>query len=246
MHRNLTIDHGNSRVKISVWNCDGNRTECVCGRCFRTFTPADLREVFSDCRPDRAIWCSVASDDDCVLTALHALCADVIHLTADTPTPLTIDYGTPATLGVDRIAAAVGAWSLDDCRGRDILVADIGTAITYDRVTADSRYCGGNIAPGIYMRLRALNHYTARLPLVEVDGQLPAWGDTTETALRAGAVNGVVAELEFYKKQLPADAAAVLTGGAARVVADRLSFSPAVVTDLVNRGLNAIIEYNHR
>ncbi|MGN0960124.1 MAG: type III pantothenate kinase, partial [Coriobacteriales bacterium] len=67
------------------------------------------------------------------------------------------------------------------------LVVDMGTAITYDVVTADGKFLGGNIAPGIFVRLEALNHFTKALPLVETDGDCPRWGYDTTTALRAGA-----------------------------------------------------------
>lgn len=249
MGNNLTIDHGNSRVKVALWSpapAEAGGRVCVFERCYRNFTAADLAEIFAGHAIDSAIWCSVANDEADLLTALHTFCPNVIVLGADTPTPLTVDYGSPQTLGVDRIAAAVGAWSLPANRGHNILVADIGTAITYDRVTADARYTGGNIAPGIYMRLCALNHYTARLPMVETDGQVPLWGDNTENALRAGAINGVVAELEYYHRSLgDTDTRAVLTGGAARLVQKRLSFAHTVVPDLVSRGLDTIAQFNN-
>ena len=254
MGNNLTIDHGNSRVKVSLWTDsaslgrapvkgDSERV-CVLSACYRHFTVTDLEALFKGHRIDNAIWCSVAGGDTELLECLHRLCDNVIELSADTPTPLLIDYRTPKTLGVDRIAAAVGAYTYPRCAGHEILVADIGTAITYDRVSADGRYSGGNIAPGIYMRLCALNHYTARLPMVETDGEVNLWGHDTENALRSGAVNGVVAELEFYRGQLGDEGAVVMTGGAARLVQDRLSFRPQVVLDLVSRGLDAIVQYN--
>jgi type III pantothenate kinase len=143
------------------------------------------------------------------------------------------------------VAAAVGAHALMGNSGCDILVADIGTAITYDVVTADNCYRGGNIAPGIFMRLKALNCFTARLPQIEPKGgACPMWGYDTETALRSGAINGVVAELEYYYSQLTGNAVAVLTGGGAELVSQRLSFKPIVVPTLVNLGLNSILQYN--
>lgn len=254
---NLTIDHGNSRVKVALWTdastlpgsessaarVAGDRA-CVLSACYRRFTPSDLEALFKAHRIDSAIWCSVAGGDTALLQSLHTLCANVIELTADTPTPLVIDYATPQTLGVDRIAAAVGAYTLDGACGNELLVADIGTAITYDRVTAQGDYLGGNIAPGIYMRLRALNHYTARLPMVSTSGRVRMWGRDTEGALRAGAVNGVVAELEYYRGQLGDNAQVIMTGGASPLVQSRLSFRPQVILDLVSRGLDAIVLYN--
>ena len=127
----------------------------------------------------------------------------------------------------------------------DILVSDVGTAITYDHVSRDNVHHGGNIAPGIFMRLKALNHYTARLPLVEPEEvPTPLWGQSTETALCSGAILGVVAELEYYRSQLPPDAVVVLGGGGTHLLRDRLPFQHTVVNNLVSLGLNTIIRFN--
>ena len=101
-----------------------------------------------------------------------------------TPVPVSIGYNTPLTLGTDRLAAVVGA---NDCSpGKDILVIDIGTCVTYDLISSSAEYLGGNISPGPTMRLKALHEYTSRLPLVERRGEAPLVGYSTETAIRSG------------------------------------------------------------
>ena len=120
----------------------------------------------------------------------------------------------------------------------------MGTAITYDVVSADGRYLGGNIAPGIFVRLEALEHFTSALPLVETDGDVPRWGYDTETALRAGAIRGVVGELQYYRHCLSTDAAVVLTGGSADLITDLITTPVTVEPNLVLIGLNRIINYN--
>ena len=255
----LTIDQGNTSAKLALWTDAEGASEAaeggaapvsaagrVCRHrlCVRGLSGADIRRVCSEYTVKAAIWCSVSERPTEVLEALHECVPAVIELSAQTPLPLKVDYTSPRTLGVDRLAAAVGAHSISGVAGRDILVSDLGTAITYDHVTASGHYAGGNIAPGIWMRLCALNHYTARLPQVETDGETPLWGHDTESALRGGAINGVVAELEFYRSHLGPDAVTVLTGGAAKLVQDRLSFRPFVVPDLVSLGLDAILHHN--
>lgn len=95
------------------------------------------------------------------------------------------------------------------------------------------------------MRLEALNHFTARLPLVETSGECPLWGTDTETALRSGAISGVVAELRYYRSLLPVDIPrVVLTGGSANLVADRAGFELSVDNELVSKGLISILNYN--
>ena len=238
----LTIDQGNSTAKIALWDSDGNLVEASTH--FR-FVARDVTKIAHGREIENAIYCSVSSRPPTMMRALERRASRVIEFGVDTPLPISVDYRTPGTLGVDRLAAAMGAYCLPGCKGKEILVVDLGTAITYDRVTADGRYVGGNIAPGIYMRLKALNHYTARLPLVDYrDGVTPMWGDDTRTALLAGAVRGVVAELEYYRNTLGHDTKVVLTGGGVGVVEPLLSFRPVVDSNLVSRGLFNIMEYN--
>lgn len=244
MSHYLTIDQGNTAAKAALWR-DG---ELVDRLTLLDLGARQINGLFAGTPIDTAIYCSVRRRPATVLKALERRVSRVMELTVDTPLPLAVDYSTPSTLGVDRLAAAVGAYSLPGCRGRDLLVVDMGTAITYDHVSAGAVYRGGNIAPGIRMRLKALHHYTARLPLVEAaDGDVPLWGFSTQTALRAGAVRGVVAEIEYYRHMLPPDHSVVLTGGCAPLVARYLGpRTPALVEpDLVALGLNRIITFNN-
>ena len=120
----------------------------------------------------------------------------IVWFNNSTPCPLKIKYGTPGTLGPDRIAAAVGAWG--EAPGRNILVIDAGSAITYDIVDNKGNFLGGNIAPGIKMRLRSLHEFTDRLPMVVKDGDIPFIGYDTETAIRSGVITGICHEIEGY------------------------------------------------
>lgn len=240
MATNLTIDQGNTAAKLVVWS-NGN---IVAEESHHNLTAQKIDNLAARFggQFDAAIYSTVCQRSLEVIDAVRNRCIKFIELDAATPMPLTISYATPDTLGRDRIAAAIGAWQMFDKSW--ILVVDCGTAITYDVVTPDKKYIGGNIAPGIFMRLEALNHYTSRLPLVETDGDCPTWGYDTETALRAGAINGVIAELNYYRNQLPEGAKIILTGGSADLVADRVSFPIIVEPHLVSKGLNCIIKYN--
>ena len=86
-------------------------------------------------------------------------------LSGITPVPIVNKYRTPKTLGSDRLAAAVAAVWLQP--GRNVLIIDVGTCITYDYVNAAGEYKGGNISPGPTIRFRALNQFTGRLPFVD-------------------------------------------------------------------------------
>ena len=156
--------------------------------------------------------------------------------------PLAIDYATPHTLGHDRIAAAVGASAL--APGRDCLVVDAGTAVTYDYVTADARFKGGNIAPGLSLRFQALASHCVQLPRIDSYGDTPLLGYDTPTAIRSGVVLGLAAEIELLARRLGSPAI-VLTGGDSHLVAEVIAGSEVIVdNDLVAKGLNRILEYN--
>ena len=243
MALNLTLDQGNSSTKVALWNKQG---DLVGIESHIILNARDIAHLAYGQDIDGAIFCSVSRRPGAMMRALERRAARVIEFSANTPIPLTVDYKTPNTLGLDRLAAAVGAYDLISQYGpHELLVVDMGTAITYDRVTADRHYKGGNIAPGIFMRLKALNHYTARLPLVDPKSKdVPLWGNDTHSALLAGAVRGVVAELEYYHLHTGPDAKVVLTGGYADLVAPLLSFNTLIEPNLVSWGLNKIIEYN--
>jgi len=128
----------------------------------------------------------------------------------------------------------------------DLMVIDAGTCITYDFVDARGHYVGGNISPGVEMRLEALHARTARLPRIDVDGgEVPDLGYDTDTAIRAGVVRGIGYELQgcirHHQKRYP-NLKIFLTGG------DRYAFSDAlrrnILTDshLVARGLNRLLK----
>ena len=129
----------------------------------------------------------------------------------------------------------------------DLLVVDAGTAVTYDAVTADGRFIGGNIAPGMRMRLDALHRYTARLPQVEVPREIKYdrfLGYDTASAMILGAVYGIVGAISYYHAHLPKGTKVVMTGGWAKELSGLCDFDVAVDPNLVSKGLNRILLYN--
>ena len=190
----------------------------------------------------------------------------VVTLQPGRPLPFPSRYRTPATLGQDRIAAIVGAihdtasptylapaasqYSDTSAPVRPSrLIVDAGTCLTTDVVDSTGLHLGGNISPGIEMRLRAMHEYTARLPLVNAGELAFGLGDSTEAALRQGGSFGVVAELEgFYHRlaDMHPRLDLLLTGGDAPWLADRLSIPCTYRPHLVLRGLIKILSlYAH-
>lgn len=240
----ITLDQGNSSTKMVAYApTDGSELGCAVVNSHESMLAVRRQlEALDVCA---AIGCSVADGRD--LSQLMALIDTPLkmQLGADTPVPLKNLYGSPETLGADRLAAAVGAAAL--CPADDLLVADIGTACTFDVVTAAGEFLGGNIAPGPGMRLRALNSFTARLPLVSGHADfIPGIGSNTVEALRCGAMRGVVAELLYYSGG-GQTRRIILSGGWAPEIAALLpAGTPRIIAPhLVNQGLLQILMFQH-
>lgn len=245
MSLNLTIDQGNTAAKMALWKGSG-----LVGEVIEPHLTPEVVERYVDAAPGRvaaALYCSVAERGAQLLDALRRRGIRVGRLSASTPLPITIGYSTPSTLGADRIAAAAGAWSLHP--GRPLLVVDAGTAVTYDFVDASGCFAGGNIAPGMRMRLEALHRFTARLPRLEVPREIKPdhiLGTDTREAMILGAVYGIVGAISFYRSRLPADTVTVVTGGWAGTIADICDFPVEPVQNLVSLGLNSILLFNEQ
>ena len=196
--------------------------------------------------------------DELLATAAHTLaCAsgnlpervDIERLTTDMPLPVRLNYKTPETLGADRVAGACGAVGMHP--GEACLIIDAGTCITVDFVDAAGVYHGGAIMPGLKMNLQALHTFTAKLPLIDIDGvgKAPVLGRSTEESIVAGTLGATLLALAgyvaLYKEKAPG-LRVLLTGGDA----ERLMASGATgwehVPQLTLIGLNEILIYNEK
>ncbi|MCD8304338.1 MAG: type III pantothenate kinase [Prevotellaceae bacterium] len=241
--KRLTIDIGNSRAKLTVFHRDEPLEETLTDN--RAL--ASLPELLTKHDISACITSSVIELPEETERMLERLPFPSLRLSPETRLPLvSILYRTPETLGTDRIAAVVGAVSR--LPGRDILVIDAGTCITYDFVDQRGQYLGGNISPGLRLRLEAMHSGTSRLPLVNpYEGETPALGYDTETALRSGAARGIRHEMEGYIRELRAkypSLAVFLTGGERFDLHSSAKSATFADRYLVARGLNKILEYN--
>ena len=237
----LTIDQGNTAAKLAVWQ-DAELLDLLIEP---MLTPAVVEQFVAPFgRMKAAIYCSVASEGSNIVEGIGHIADRVMRLTNRTPVPIKIDYKSPCTLGTDRIAAAVGANT--SYPGEKMLVVDAGTAVTYDVVDA-GHFLGGNIAPGMRMRLEALHRFTQRLPEVEVPRELnydTFLGYDTPSAMILGAIYGIVGAISYYHERLGRDTRVVMTGGWARELSGLCDFEVSVEPDLASKGLNRILLYN--
>lgn len=239
--RVLTLDIGNTAAKVSVFEGE-TLLEC---RSSDMLSEADIEYMALRYAPKGAVSCRVGKDLRGLEDYLERCFGDrYLRLEPSTPLPLTVEYDSRNTLGADRVAAAAGAQT-----AMPTLVVDAGTAVTEDLV-AEGRFLGGNISPGLSLRFRALNGYTSRLPLVGPDGELPDFGHDTVTAIRAGVLNGLLAEIHGVRDMAArrfGNVKILLTGGDAGILSGLLAdegIKVEVDLALVGRGLVRIFNYN--
>jgi type III pantothenate kinase len=237
---NLIVDIGNTSTKLAIYN--ENRKISVTR--VNELTCEEIEKKLSGLSINKAIVSSVKELPlflkDLLFPNIH-----LVHfLSFKSKLPFRIDYDTPETLGTDRIAAIAGAYALFP--GRDILVIDAGTALTFDFLANDV-YKGGNISPGLSMRFKALNKFTGRLPLVKPSEIYTSPGRNTTDAIAAGVITGILYEINEYIRTFEkehTDFKIILTGGDSELIKKNtmptIVFAPDIVTD----GLNYILEYN--
>lgn len=220
---------------------------------YKSFSSADVERLFDLYDISDSIISSVVNIEAAIVNTLHRRSQHFVLFDHMTPVPIVNRYDTPQTLGQDRLAAAVGAKSI--CPDENLLIIDAGSAITYDFVSDKGEYLGGNIAPGLKMRLTMLQRMTKKLPLVEVDENelIPLFGMNTRDAIAAGVVRGIAYEVKGYMRTLQTKVPhfqTFLTGGNAPYVLNNVRTSRNEERKLhyekylVLRGLNEILVYN--
>ncbi|MBO7458727.1 MAG: type III pantothenate kinase [Paludibacteraceae bacterium] len=247
---NLCIDQGNSRTKVALMTDEGKMINHFI---YKSFSSADVERLFDLYDITDSIISSVVNVEAAIVNTLSRRSQHFVLFDHNTPVPIVNRYDSPQTLGQDRLAAAVGAKSL--CPNENLLIIDVGSAITYDFVSAEGEYLGGNIAPGLKMRFTILQRMTKKLPLVETEENelIPLFGKNTRDAIAAGVIRGVAYEVKGYMRTLGEKMPhfkTFLTGGNAAYVLNNVRTSRTEKREmqfeknLVLIGLNRILVFN--
>ncbi len=240
---NLTIDIGNTISKFAVF-----KDKVLLIRDFIDGEPGEaffknIQNTYPGLR--NSIISSVKHVDPQLINLLRKK-FNLLELTPSTPLPVKKLYAAPETLGQDRLAGVIGATG--HFPASNILSIDAGTCITYDFINDRNEYIGGAISPGLKMRFRALNNFTAKLPLAEPDDNYNSLiGITTETSILSGVQHGTLAEIEGIIDRYASsyeNLKILLTGGDSDFFVKRLKKTIFVAPNLVLEGLNEILEYN--
>ncbi len=245
LERHLLIDKGNTIAKVLLVDDGRFASEII--------TLAELREEllspYCQVAPGGRLYTVYSSVGEFQPEAVTFLkhCSDYfLEVDATTASPLRNIRYQRVQLGADRLALAVGALEYTDGE-EDVLAIDIGTAITYEWVSAQGDYLGGNISPGPRTRIFSLHQATALLPMVDLCLEVPEIGSSTEEAILAGVVWGIVYEIEGYIQYMHSKSPrlkVILTGGYAPYFAGKVKNVTFVEPNLVLRGLDRLLEYN--
>ena len=237
---NLTIDIGNSRVKLGFFEAESLVSSQIIDSSHQTA----IIQLIQSGDIEAAILSSVQKIDREFENVLRQNVLLTV-LTKEAKLPFDNQYDTPETLGKDRLAAVAGAQALFP--EKNLLVIDAGTCITYDFITASGAYLGGAISPGVSIRFRSLNEYTGRLPLIDKSGNSELIGATTKESIESGVINGVTEELNGiinrYRERYR-NMAVVMTGGDSQFFETSINCPIFADPNLVLIGLNRILRYN--
>jgi type III pantothenate kinase len=237
---NIVVDYGNSAAKVGIFDQRQLLEQRVFG------TPSELKNFLQNFSADHFI-ISTVTEDAATVSAWATNVRKKFILDKSLPIPIKNHYGTPDTLGVDRIAGVCGAQGMFP--GENCLVIDAGTCITYDFLDRSATFLGGGISPGLRMRFQAVHTFTAKLPLINPVDEVPLIGDSTESCIQSGVINGLISELNGtiaqYREKFEG-LKVILSGGDARFFENKLKGFIFAVPELVLSGLNSILIYNVR
>jgi type III pantothenate kinase len=243
----LCFDFGNTRLKCGVF-LDDRLSEVFSLAGSGKETIEDLLKKY---KPAKTILSSVIEHGNEIeknlgeKTSFHKLSSHSIL-------PFTAPVGKPETIGADRLALA--AASVHFYNGKNNLVIGVGSCITYNFINKYNSFLGGSISPGMEMRLKSLNTFTAKLPLIQVDTDEIGWnfpliGYDTRTNILSGVILGMAAEIDGiinkYGEKFE-NLNVVLTGGDAVYLTHFLKNKIISDPDMIFKGLYAISEQNHK
>jgi len=237
----LVIDIGNTRVKAAIFDGGVLLSHFI----FNSKEELENADFVSQYPITHCIICSVVNDFQSLVSFLSTK-MQVLIFEVLTPIPLKNLYQSKATLGSDRIAASVGAYT--SYPNKNVLVIDAGTCLKYNFTNDKNEYLGGAISPGMQMRFKALHTFTAKLPLLQADENYNQYiGANTNESIITGVQVAMVKEMDGFIDEYKANynnLTVVLTGGDANFFEKRLKNSIFANSLLILQGLNQILLYN--
>ena len=241
MTKTICFDFGNTRLKAAIFENENFSEEIV----LPNDETATIEKLLADQNPQKTILSSVIEHNPEIENVLSAKTAfhKLSHLTkANFTTPV----GKPETIGADRLALSAAA--VHFYPGKNNLVVALGSCITYNFINQNSEFIGGSISPGMEMRFKAMQVFTAKLPLVQKEWNFPLIGYDTKTNMQSGVIAGITYEIDGFISEYArkySNFNAVLTGGDTRYFAGQLKNRIFADPYFLFKGLYALSETNN-
>ena len=237
----LCFDFGNTRMKVALF-IKKNLTEVIIMENDGLTSIESLLQKFN---PEKTILSSVINHNPEIekLLAERTRFHKLSHLSK---LPFTTPVGKPETIGADRLALAAAVVYFYP--NQHNLVIGMGSCVTYNFINKQHEFLGGGISPGMEMRMKSLNQFTAKLPVVKPDGNVPLVGYDTATNILSGVVLGMANEIDGFidaYKQRYGNFNVHLTGGDIVYLAPHLKNQIFADPELIFKGLYAISEVNN-
>lgn len=240
MSTTICFDFGNTRLKAAIFSGGDLQKVLV----LENDNIETIQQLIERYKPEKTILSSVIDHNPEMekwlvgATRFHKL----DHLSK---IPITTPVGKPSTIGADRLALVVAAAALFP--GKNNLVVGLGSAVTYNFINKYAEFMGGGISPGMEMRFKSLNQFTAKLPLVKAEWNFPLVGYDTKTNILSGVIMGMAREIdgmiEDYEDKYD-NFNVLLCGGDSEHFSHLLKKKIFADPDLIYKGLYAISEFN--
>jgi type III pantothenate kinase len=237
----LTIDIGNTNIKVAVFKQVNLIEKFVFQKKELKKNFKNILKKYPNCANSVLSSVGKLDENDFLWIKSHLNLLEINHASAF---PFKNLYGSPKTLGVDRMVLAAGAVLLYP--NQNILIIDAGTCVTYDFVTSNNEYLGGAISPGLRLRYESLHNFTAKLPLLTKKYPENFIGNNTDEAIHSGVVNGLCNEIEGFVSQYSVkneQFTIILTGGDANFLANRLKSIIFADENFLLKGLQQLYTY---
>lgn len=241
MTRTICFDFGNTRLKAAIFENENFLQETV----LPNDEAATIENILDTYSPQKTILSSVIEHNPAIEKVLSE--RTVFHkLSHLTKANFTTPVGKPETIGADRLALSAAA--VHFYPGKNNLVVALGSCITYNFINQYGEFLGGSISPGMEMRFKAMQVFTAKLPLVQKDWNFPLIGYDTKTNMQSGVIAGITYEIDGFISEYArkySNFNVVLTGGDTSYFAGQLKNRIFADPYFLFKGLYALSETNN-
>ncbi len=242
MEITICFDFGNTRLKAAIFKGPEFIKEFV----LADASASTIEQLIIEYQPSKSILSSVIIHPPEMEDLLSSR-TRFHKLSYSSKLPITTPVGKPETIGADRLALVSASVHLFP-KQHNLSIA-LGSCITYNFINNKHEFLGGSISPGMTMRFRSMNEFTALLPIVKPQHNFPLVGYDTKTNLLSGVILGMAKEIDgiidAYSLKYN-NFNVLLTGGDMAFFVPHLKNKIFADPNLIFKGLYAISEYNNR